>query len=209
MNPELGKTVTDTGKALSDLGPKGLGDCTRRSAAAESPSSDREALDEARRDVLDLQVVLQRAVVAAGEDQQALGLVRGLVQLLADRVGHLLVALGVQQEQRRVARPATADGVDVSRPPSHGSADGVEREVAEAGRSAPAQQQVGRRGADRHHRGDGGSSAAAWIAVNPPMLEPRRATLGACSRSRSHMASASPNAVGPHSPAERPWPRAS
>ena len=54
-----------------------------------------------------------------------------------------------------------------------------------------------------------GSRAAAWMACQPPMLEPRIATAGACSRMRSHMESTSPNAVGPNSPVERPWPRAS
>src|SRR5215210_736702 len=51
--------------------------------------------------------------------------------------------------------------------------------------------------------------AAAWIAWNPPMLEPRRATRGACARSSSAIASASSNAPGPKLPSERPWPRAS
>src|SRR3954453_20286785 len=41
------------------------------------------------------------------------------------------------------------------------------------------------------------------------MLEPRTATSGACSRIRLTMASASSKALGPKSPMERPWPRAS
>src|SRR5438128_2190289 len=53
------------------------------------------------------------------------------------------------------------------------------------------------------------STAAAWIAQKPPMLEPRSATAGARSRMRSSMTIASSNAEGPKSPSERPWPRAS
>ena len=47
------------------------------------------------------------------------------------------------------------------------------------------------------------------MAVKPPMLEPRSATAGACSRIRSSIAMASWKAVGPKSPCERPCPRAS
>ena len=41
------------------------------------------------------------------------------------------------------------------------------------------------------------------------MLEPRIATLGACSRISSHIASTSSTASGPKAPSERPWPRES
>ena len=52
-------------------------------------------------------------------------------------------------------------------------------------------------------------AAAAMIAVNPPSEDPRSATAGACSRIRSHIASASPTSPGPSAPSDRPWPRAS
>ena len=86
------------------------------------------ASDEAGRDVLNLQVVLERAVVAAREDQQALGLVRDGVQLLAHRPRDLLVALRVKQQQRRVAaqRGHGLGGVEAGQPRLRG---GVEREV--------------------------------------------------------------------------------
>ena len=57
-----------------------------------------------------------------------------------------------------------------------------------------------------------GASAAcpaAWIAVKPPMLEPRRATRPVCSPIRPIIATASSIAPGPNTPSERPWPRAS
>ena len=50
---------------------------------------------EAPRQVLHLHVVLERAVVPARDDHQALGLVRGRVQLLADGVGDPLVSTRV------------------------------------------------------------------------------------------------------------------
>ena len=51
--------------------------------------------------------------------------------------------------------------------------------------------------------------AAAWIAWNPPMLDPLNAMFGANERNKSAIASASSNAPGPKLPSERPWPRAS
>ena len=52
-------------------------------------------------------------MVPAREHEQALGLVCGLVQLLADGVGDLLVAAGVEQEQRRVRSEPAHRLVDV------------------------------------------------------------------------------------------------
>jgi hypothetical protein len=53
------------------------------------------------------------------------------------------------------------------------------------------------------------SAAAAWIAQKPPMLEPRMASRGVCSRIRPHIVSTSSKASGPNRPSECPWPRAS
>ena len=67
----------------------------------------RRLAHEPARNRLQLQIVLERAVVAAGKQEQALGLVRGGEQLLAHRVGHLLVAAGVEQEQAGVRSQAS------------------------------------------------------------------------------------------------------
>ena len=85
VDPRLGDTVRGLGETTGEPGRR----------------PDRRALGpqllehEAPRQVLHLQVVLERAVVPARDDHQPLGLVRGRVQLLADRVGDPLVSTRV------------------------------------------------------------------------------------------------------------------
>ena len=55
----------------------------------------------------------------------------------------------------------------------------------------------------------GWAIAAAFSAQKAPMLDPRSATCDVCSRISSIIDSTSAKAVGPNSPSERPWPRAS
>ena len=49
-----------------------------------------------------------------------------------------------------------------------------------------------------------GSAAAAWIAWNPPMLDPRSATLSTCDRSSATISSTSSIAPGPNAPGDCP-----
>ena len=130
------------------------------------------------------------------------------MQLLRDRVGDLLVALGVH-EQQRGARPEPPDGlVEVERLEPRLDRLAVDLELDQPPGAQAAQQEVLGRGADRDHRGRlAASRAAAWIATKPPMLEPRRAIAGASSASSSHIDTASSIALGPNLPSDRPWPR--
>ena len=94
-------------------------------------------LQEARGQVLDLEVVLERAVVPAGEHASGAWARRAaLVQLLADRVGHPLVAAGVQQQQRGPRSRAAPPTAARSSVPSHWTvALGVHLEVHQVARA--------------------------------------------------------------------------
>ena len=156
--------------------------------------------------------MLERAVVAAREHQQPLGLVGRGVQLLADRVGHLLVAPRVQQEQRGVAGPA--------RPPRRrGRATRArlraprrsQREALEPSRSA------GRAAAGPRARGRSPRPRRrAWsraAALDREEAAHARAAQRDRRRVRAQQVAHGQHVVrsrsGPNSPSERPWPRAS
>src|SRR5215212_4823980 len=145
-----------TGRSLNENDSQrvGAGSVTsaRRRGQGHAPLAGGGPLDEAQGERLYLEVVLQRAVVAAGEDQQTLGFVGGGVQLLADRVGHLLVATRVQEHQRgpRTKPPHSLIAVERLEPRLGGRA--VTGEVAQVARTDAAQQDVLRRRAQGRHR---------------------------------------------------------
>ncbi len=112
-----------------------------------------------------------------GNTIRRLGSPRRLVELLAGRVGHALVALGVQQQQRGARRQAGGRAQVQRAQPLH------------RGRRRPPRSPPGRRRRSRAPAAGGagqmaataaidGSAAAAWMARKPPMLDPRSADRG-------------------------------
>jgi hypothetical protein len=96
--------------------------------------------------------VLDRAVVAARQQQQPLRLRRRRMELLADRPRHLLVAARVEQQQRRLRPEAGHRGVEVERLEPRHERVGVGARVLEAARAQAAPQQVLRSRADADDR---------------------------------------------------------
>ena len=141
----IGGTVSKVGGALAGDGGAGR---------AQRP------LQEAQADRLQLLVVLDRAVVAAGDlDQAAAGGVARAGQLARVLDRDLLVALGVQQQQRasRARRPWLADRARSSSVEQLGAVGREAKRVA----LEPAAQPGRARRADRH---DGAAPATGCAA---------------------------------------------
>ena len=121
----------------------------------------RAALRTNRRDTAwSSMIVLQRAVVPARQQEQALGLVGGGEQLLAHGVGHLLVAARVQEQQAGVGPQAPPRRRYRSSDSSHASvaATSQRKRSGPSARSARSEEVLGRR-ADRHHGAELGVAA--------------------------------------------------
>ena len=122
-----------------------------------------------------------------GKTSSRLGSRAACVQLLADRVGHLLVSARVQQHQRRgrAERGGGREHVEGARATAFEPV-AIHREVGAATPSAgPAASSSSGAGQMATTAAVPGRAAAAWMANRPPMLEPRSATAGACS-ARAH-----------------------
>ena len=165
-----------------------------------------------RDDGLELQVVLERAVVPARQEQQPLRLVGRLVQLLAHRVRHLLVAARVHERAapspgraapppRRVERlePGLASPRRRSGTPAPGPSAGPAQQASPRapGRWPPRRRSTGR-------------ARPAWMRLEAAHARP----------AQRHRAERAPAAARPwparrrwrrarSSPSDSPWPRAS
>ena len=126
------------------------------------------------------------------------------------RVGHLLVALRVKQQQRRAGVAQRGHrAADVERlEPGLGGSRSTSKPSSVSLRSPRSRQSSGR-GADRHHGATRPSRAAAWIALEAAHARAAQRHRRGVSRSSSTWRACPRSRSGPKSPWERPWPRAS